>query len=402
MSEFPAQLGDEIIELRRELHRIPEIGLDLPLTQAAILDRIAPLEGLEITTGTRQSSIIAVLRGSAPLPEGARRPVVLLRGDMDALPVVEELGHEFVSGIKGAMHACGHDLHVSALYGALRLLHEQRSSLVADVVFMFQPGEEAYHGARYMVEDGVLEAAGQRVDAAFGLHVFSASMDNGIFYCRPNTLMAGCEEYFVTVRGAGGHGSMPYLAQDPVPVACEMVLALQTLVTRGFNVFDPLVATVGRIQAGTAGNIIPDTAEFDLSLRIFSPHNREKILSGVERLLAGIAAGHGMEVEIVRAPDYPVTVNDPEEYAYARSVVEDLLGAGTYRDLVDPLPGSEDFSHVLREVPGAYLLLGATMPGLDPATAAMNHSPRADFDDAVLPQAAQVLAELALRRGPIA
>ncbi|MGP5394887.1 M20 metallopeptidase family protein [Arthrobacter rhombi] len=395
------ELSEELIDFRRELHRIPEIGLELPSTQRAILDRISGLPGMEVSTGSRQSSITAVLRGAAPVPPGTRRPVVLLRGDMDALPVVEELEHEFVSATEGVMHACGHDLHVAALYGALRHLQEHRGSLVADVVFMFQPGEEAYDGARYMVEDGVLDAAGQRVDAAFGLHVFSANMDNGIFYCRPNTLMAGCEEYFVTVKGSGGHGSMPYLAQDPVPVACEMVLGLQTLVTRGFNVFDPLVATVGRIQAGTAGNIIPDTAEFDLSLRIFSPHNRDKILSDVERLMEGIAAAHGMEVRLVRAPDYPVTVNDPDEYAYAKQVVKDLLGPDSYRDLADPLPGSEDFSHVLQEVPGAYLLLGATMPGLDPATAAMNHSPRADFDDSVLPHAAQVLAELALRRGPV-
>lgn len=402
MSAFPREalaLQPELVDFRRLLHRIPEIGLDLPRTQQAILDRVAGLEGLEVTLGERQSSVTAVLRGGRLRTDGTPGPVVLLRGDMDALPVVEELGHDFSSEEAGVMHACGHDLHVAGLYGALRLLHARRAELCGDVVFMFQPGEEAYHGARYMVEDGVLDAAGRRVDAAFGLHVFSANMDNGVFYCRPDTLMAGCEEYFVTVRGAGGHGSAPYLAKDPVPVACEMILGLQTLVTRGFNIFDPLVATVGRLQSGTAGNIIPDTAEFDLSLRVFSPEIRDKLLADVERLFRGIAAGHGMEVELKMAPDYPVTVNDPAEYAYARDVVLDLYSEDSYQELRDPLAGSEDFSHVLREVPGAYLLLGATMPGADPATAAMNHSPRADFDDSVLPRAAAVLAELAFRRG---
>lgn len=398
----PAELVQEVIDFRRELHRIPEVGLHLPKTQAAILRRIRELEGVEITLGERQSSITVVLRGGATLPAGSRRQVVLLRGDMDALPVLEELDLEFVSEHEGVMHACGHDMHVAGLYGALRILHAARERLRSDVVFMFQPGEEAYHGARYMVEDGVLDAAGQRVDAAFGLHVFSANMEHGVFYARPNTLMAGCEEYFVTVRGAGGHGSAPYLAKDPVPVACEMVLGLQTLITRGFNVFDPLVATVGRISAGTLGNIIPDTASFDLTLRIFSPQSRDKVVSDVRRLFEGIAHAHGLEVELSMAPDYPVTLNDPAEFEYARSVVTGLYGENGFELMKDPLAGSEDFSHVLREVPGAYLCLGASAPGIEASTADMNHSPRAHFDDSVLERAMTVLSELALQRPYVA
>lgn len=394
----PQDLIAEIVGFRRELHKIPETGLHLPKTQAAILDRLQKLPGLEITLGDRQSSITVVLRGQAPLPPRQRRQVILLRGDMDALPVTEELELDFISEHEGIMHACGHDMHIAGLYGALRILHSRRTELRSDVVFMFQPAEEAYHGARYMVEDGVLEAAGPKVDAAFGLHVFSAGMEHGVFYAKPGTLMAGCEEYFVTVRGAGGHGSAPHLAKDPVPVACEMVLAVQTLITRGFNVFDPLVATVGRISAGSAGNIIPDTASFDLSLRIFSPDNRDKLLHDVRRLFEGIAHAHGMEVDLQLAPDYPVTVNDAHEFDYARQVVMDMFGEESFELMRDPLAGSEDFSHVLREVPGTYLCLGAAAPGKDVMNEAMNHSPRAFFDDSVLERAATVLAELALRK----
>ena len=165
-------LGEEIIDFRHALHRIPEIGLDLPRTQQLILEKLAHLEGIEILRGDRQSSVTVVLRGGRMREDGSPGPVVLLRGDMDALPVTEETGLAYASETAGAMHACGHDMHVAALYGALKLLHELRGDLCGDVLFMFQPGEEAYDGARFMVEDGVLEAAGRKVDAAFGLHVF--------------------------------------------------------------------------------------------------------------------------------------------------------------------------------------------------------------------------------------
>lgn len=391
------ELRDELIGFRHELHKIPEIGLQLPRTQALVVAKLAELDGLEVSLGERQSSVTVVLRGGRDNPDGGERQVVLLRGDMDALPVTEETGLEFSSTVPGAMHACGHDVHTSALYGALRLLHGRRDQLAVDVVFMFQPGEETYDGARFMVADGVLDAAGRRADVAFGLHVFSAEYDNAIFYSRPGPLMAGCDELFVTVRGEGGHGSTPHLTRDPVPVACEMVLAMQTLVTRHFNVFDPVVATVGRLVAGTAGNIIPDDATFDLTLRTFSPEHKERLLAELQRLFRGIAQGHGMSVDITVAPDYPVTVNHADEYAYARDVITDVFGAGSFREMPFPVPGSEDFSHVLREVPGAFIMLGATTAD-DPTSGASNHSPRASFDDAVVPRAAAALAELAFQR----
>ncbi|MCQ9165939.1 MULTISPECIES: M20 family metallopeptidase [unclassified Arthrobacter] len=390
-------LRGELIGFRHELHRVPEVGLHLPRTQALVLERLGGLDGLEITPGTRQSSVTVVLRGGRDNPLGGGRQVVLLRGDMDALPVTEATGLDFSSTLDGTMHACGHDVHMAGLYGALRLLHARRDELAVDVVFMFQPGEETYDGARFMVQDGVLEAAGRRVDAAFGLHVFSAEYENGVFYSRPGPLMAGCDELFVTVRGEGGHGSTPHLTRDPVPVACEMVLAMQTLVTRHFNVFDPVVATIGKLVSGTAGNVIPDTATFDVTLRTFSPGHKERLCSELQRLFRGIAEGHGLTVEVEVAPDYPVTVNDPAEYAYAAGVLTDVFGDGAFREMEFPVPGSEDFSHVLREVPGAFIMLGATTAD-SPAEGASNHSPRAAFDDAVVPKAAAALAELAFRR----
>lgn len=395
------ELAADVVALRRLLHSHPELDLDLPKTQAAVLQALAEIPGLEVTTGEGMSSIVAVLRGAAPLPAGHRRPVVLLRGDMDGLPVVEETGLEYAPSVPGTMHACGHDLHTAGLYGALRHLAEHRSELTADVVGMFQPAEETDGGAQRMIDAGMLEAAGQRVDAAFALHVYSAKYPHGQFVCRPGAIQAGCDDFRVTVNGRGGHGSVPYLGQDPVPVAAEMVVALQSLVTRQFDVFDPVVATVGHLSAGTASNIIPDFATLAITMRTFSREARAALLPAVQRLVEGIASAHGMSATVEHEVEFPVTLNDADETAYARGVIESLFGEGAYAELPSPEPGSEDFSYVLNEVPGAYVLLGAVPPGVDPETAPTNHSPLAVFDDAVLPRAVEALAGFALGKGPV-
>ena len=218
-------LQPELVELRHRLHQRPEIGLDLPQTQAMVLSALDGL-GLEITLGKSLSSVTAVLRGAK------RGKAVLLRGDMDALPVTENTGVDFSSTIDGAMHACGHDLHTAMLVGAAKLLTAHRNQLEGDVVFMFQPGEEGFDGAGHMIKEGVLDAAGVRVSSAYGMHVGSALIPRGVFTTRPGTMMASADELHVTVRGAGGHGSMPHFAKDPVVVAAQMVGDLQTLVTR--------------------------------------------------------------------------------------------------------------------------------------------------------------------------
>lgn len=391
LREDAATIQGELALLRRELHQIPEIGLHLPLTQARVLAALAGLP-LEVNTGTGLSSVTAVLRGSRP------GPVVLLRGDMDALPVAEGTGAEFTSRHPGVMHACGHDLHTAGLVGAARLLCARRDELAGDIVFMFQPGEEGFDGAAHMIDEGVLTAAGRPADAAYGLHVFSALLPTGVFSSRPGPLMAASDGLFVRVVGAGGHGSRPQDALDPIPVACEMVTALQTMITRRFNTFEPVVLTVGSFHSGTRRNIIPDDATFEATIRTLSAQTSDRVEEYAVRLCAQIAAAHGLRAEVRYEKEYPATVNHAVEHEFVTATIRDLFGEDRYQPMAEPLMGSEDFSRVLERVPGTYVFLGATPPMADPATAPANHSPRARFDDSVLSDGAALLAELAMRR----
>jgi amidohydrolase len=385
------KIADEIAELRHAIHREPEIGLDLPKTQRKVLDALDGLP-LEISTGRGLSSVTGVLRGGRP------GPVVLLRGDMDALPVTEETGVPYASQIPGVMHACGHDLHTAMLAGAARLLSARQADLPGTVIFMFQPGEEGRAGARTMIEEGVLDAAGPRPVAAYGLHVTSNRLPCGVFSTRPGPMLAAADQIFVTVRGRGGHASMPHRAADPIPAACEMVLALQTLVTRKFDVFDPVVITVGSLHAGTTDNVIPDEARFAATARSYSAASRGRLSREVPRLIEGIARAHALDVDVRYVEEYPVTVNDAAEAAFATGVITDAFGPGRGEVADFPITGAEDFSFVLEQVPGAFVFLGACPPGRDPETAPTNHSAIAEFDDAALAEGTALYAELALRR----
>ncbi|MFI2762268.1 M20 family metallopeptidase [Streptomyces echinatus] len=395
--ELDPGLVEDLVRLREDLHRQPELGLELPRTQAKVL---AALDGLplEITTGTGLSSVTAVLRGgSADAPDGDR-PVVLLRADMDALPLTETSGVPYASETEGRMHACGHDLHTAMLVGAARLLARGRDGLHGDVVFMFQPGEEGHHGARLMIEEGVLDAAGRRPVAAYAVHVASSMLPSGWLLTRKGPLLAGGDVLNVTVRGQGGHDSQPHLLKDPVPAACEMTLALQTFASRGFDPFDPVLLSVGSIHAGTAANVIPDEAELKIGIRTFGPAAKAKVLGGVTQVLEGVAAAHGVTVTVDHAMDYPVTVVDPAEADFAAGTVERVLGPGRLVWSANALSPSEDFSFVLNEVPGALLFLGACPPDRDPAKASFNHSPDAVFGNEVLGDGARLLASLAEER----
>ena len=390
------ELQEDIVRLRHDLHREPEIGLQLPRTQEKVLKA---LDGLpyEITLGKDTTSVTAVLRGGAA-HASAQKPVVLLRADMDGLPVQETTGVDYTSRIDGAMHACGHDLHTSMLAGAATLLAERREQLAGDVVLMFQPGEEGFDGASYMINEGVLDAAGRRVDTAYGMHVFSSLEPHGQFVTKNGVMLSSSDGLVVTVLGAGGHGSAPHSAKDPVTAAAEMVTALQVMVTRQFNMFDPVVLTVGVLHAGTKRNVIPETARIEATIRTFSEESRQKMMVAVPKLLKGIASAHGLEVDVDYQQEYPLTINDEDETNTAEKVIAGMFGESRLTRMATPLSGSEDFSRVLAEVPGTFVGLSAVAPGADHATSPFNHSPYATFDDGVLTDGAALYAELAVSR----
>ena len=376
----------EMVEVRRRIHRAPELGLDLPNTQATVLDAIGGL-GFDVSTGAAVSSVVADL-------EGGDGPVVLLRGDMDALPMPEDTGLEFASAIDGCMHACGHDAHTAMLIGAARLLHTRRARLPGTVRFMFQPGEEGHHGARYMIEEGVLDGD-DPVDAAFALHV-SPNLPSGTIWTRGGSLMASADVLEITVTGKGGHASSPYLANDPMPIAAEIVQALQVMATRRINTFDPVVVTITKIRAGTADNVIPETVDMLGTLRAVSEQSRAVAIDAMGQLVEGIAGAHGMRAELTVHTGYPVTINNDESASFALQVASDLLGTDGAGQMPAPVMGAEDFSYVLQRRPGAMSVLGVCPPGEHPARAHACHSNRMMLDEDAMTVGAAMYAKMAI------
>ncbi len=359
-----------------------------------MLEALSGMDDLEVTTGHGCTSVTAVLRGGATEAADDARPAVLLRGDMDALPVHEESDLPWRSVVAGHMHACGHDLHTAMLIGAARRLHARRDRLPGDVVLMFQPGEEGWDGAELMIDEGVLDASGRRVDAAWALHVMSAREPRGIVTGRAGTMLSASNELHVEVRGQGGHGSAPERANDPIPAAAEMVTGLQVVLSRVTSPFDPAVVTVGQFHAGSQSNIIPDVARFGATVRCTQRHVVDTIERELVRYCHGVAAAHGLEADVRFVRQYPVTTNDAGAVDRAEAAVGRVLGADRWLPMRHPSAGSEDFSRVLQAVPGAMLFLGACTRE-DPARSPDNHSPRAAFDDVVLGDGADLLAELA-------
>jgi hippurate hydrolase len=381
-------LQERTVELRRELHRHPEEGLELPRSQAAILTALADLP-LEITLGKASSSVTAVLRGGKP------GPAILLRGDMDALPLQEDTGLDFASETDGTMHACGHDTHVAMLASAAKLLSAHIDELAGSIVFMFQPGEEGYHGARHMIHEGVLDAAGTRVERAFGLHIYNEAR-SGVIRTRPGPLMASADSFAVWVTGKGGHGSAPHRAIDPVPAAAAMVGALQTMITRRVSVFEAAVVSVTKITAGTTTNIIPETAELEGTIRTHSERTRALVRAEIPKVCEAIGTAHGCRVAVEITPGYPVTVNDGKVAEHVLALAADVLGAAKAERMLDPIMGAEDFSYVLQRIPGAFAFLGGCPPDTDPADAAQNHSNRVLFDEPAMASGVAMYAAFAL------
>jgi hippurate hydrolase len=390
LAEEAATHLDDLRAIRRDIHRRPELGLQLPETLARVL---AALEHLELETHISPtiSSAVIRIRGERP---GA---TVVLRADLDALALQEDTGEEFASEIPNRMHACGHDLHAAIGVGAIRLLHAHRAELEGDVLFLFQPGEEGDNGADLMLDEGVLDLAESELVGAYAVHV-TTSEPLGMFTTRAGALMAGSATLDVTITGAGGHGSAPQLARDPHQALAEMITSLQTMVTRRFSAFDPVIISIGWVRGGQVGthNVIPDSASFGATIRTFSLDHLEKVERFSAEVIRGVANAHGVTADIRFESVTNPLINTAEHAALAERVA---LGFGADRFVeMAPIGGAEDFAAVLVEVPGAFVFVGACPPELDPKTAPYNHSNLARFDDAVLPDAAAYLAALALTR----
>ena len=377
-------IAGELVTLRRAIHAEPELGLHTPKTRDKVRIALAHLP-LEWREGPSTTGLVATLKGKA----GEGRSV-LLRGDMDALPMPEETGLPFASAIEGVMHACGHDAHTAMLAGAAEILSKRVDALKGEVRFMFQPGEEGHHGARYMLDDGLLDPL---PDAAFALHVMP-NAPHGLVGGRAGPLLAAADQVEITVQGRGGHASMPHDTLDPVPVACEIVTALQTMVTRRFDAASPVVVTIARIEGGTTFNVIPDAAKLLGTMRSLSPENRQRLQGEVHLLAAGIAGAHGLTAQIEFIEGFPVTICDARAVDFGEQVAREMFGPEAFLRLDNPIMGAEDFAYVLDKVPGAMFFLGVSQQGEDWAQCCGIHSTRMMVDETVLPQGAALLAGL--------
>lgn len=362
--------------------------MELPVTQSAVLRALSGLP-LRVTTGKALGSVVAVLDGDRP------GPAVLLRADMDALPLAERTGLAFASEQDDVMHACGHDTHVAMLASAARLLCDRRAALAGHVVFMFQPGEEGPGGASVMLDEGVLSVAEQAVYRAFALHI-TATNPSGVVTCRPGPQMASSDTFSVRVTGRGGHGAMPHDAIDPVPAAAAMVGTLQTMLTRRVPATEPVVLTVGKITAGTTTNIIPRLAVLEGTLRTLAEPVRDLVHTELRRVCEHVGAAYGCEVAVSIHRGYPVTVNDEVVAPRVLELTRTLLGPKHAEPMANPLMGAEDFGYVLRRVPGALAFLGACPRGTTPGQAAPNHSDQVVFDESAMEYGVALYAAFAL------
>jgi amidohydrolase len=382
--------------LRRRLHEWPEIGNHLPRTRDEVLADIEDLP-LDVTLHESTSGVTALLEGNRP------GPTILLRGDMDALSMPEDTGLDFASRVDGCMHACGHDTHTAMLSTAARVLSERRDEIAGRVMFMFQPGEEGHHGAKHMLDEGLLDVPAMRdgsespVTGAFAIHMTSA-LPTGWVSTRPGAVMASADVLRVTITGKGGHASEPYRAIDPVPVACEIVTALNSMITRSIDPFDPAVLTVARLVAGTTNNVIPETAMIEGTIRAVSERTRSKVHDGVKRVAQGVAAAHGCGAEAVIDYGYPVTTNNDRFADFSLRMAREVAGPKATVELPHPVMGAEDFSYVLNEVPGAMVFLGGTPHGSNLSKAAPNHSNRVFFEESAMATGIALYASTALRK----
>jgi amidohydrolase len=393
-----ASIEPRLIKWRRDFHQHPELGNREFRTAAAVAEHLRALGLDEVRTGVAHTGVIGLLKGALP------GPVVALRADMDALPVTEEVELPFASKAKatwngetvGVMHACGHDLHTAVLMGVAEVLAGLRANLRGSVKFIFQPAEELPPegedgGAKMMIAEGALERPTPQ--AIFGLHVTSR-LPLGVIGYRPGPTMASADNLTITVHGRQTHGAMPWFGVDPIVTAAQVVLGLQTVVSRQVDLtHEPAVVTIGVIKGGVRENIIPDSVEMRGTIRSFDETMRDDIHERVTTLAEAISRGSRAGCTVCIRKNYPVTVNDPQLTEKMLPTLQRTAGAGQLM-LVPKVMGSEDFSFFQQLVPGLFIFIGVTPPGTDPSTAAPNHSPRFFADERCLVQGVRALAQL--------
>ena len=370
-------LGPRIGEIRRAIHRRPELGLNNPRTQALIIEELKRIGIPVLAKGKGCTSVVAEIEGNGP---GA---CIALRADMDALPLSEHGSCEWASEVEGAMHACGHDGHVAMLLGAAEILADNRERFAGRVRLLFQPGEEGYGGARVMIDEGALEG----VDAAFAVHL-EPSTPTHVVAWRRGTILASADVFTVTFQGAGGHGSMPHLARDPIPAVGPFVDGLANVVARETDPDDRVVLSVTRVDAGTTMNVIPPEAVCAGTVRALSEAGRERAHAALERVASGVAQSRGLKAQVSLVRGYPATVNDGGRALRAARVAGEL-GLKTL-EMPSAVMGAEDYSYILARVPGCMVFLGCQTPGGGPL-----HSDQMKVDEEALATGAALHAAVA-------
>jgi amidohydrolase len=379
-----AELAEAVIALRRTLHQWPELGFQETRTSTLVAERLQAL-GLEVRTGIAQTGVLGILRGAE---EGK---TVLLRADMDGLPIEEASGAPYSSKNHGVMHACGHDGHTAILLTVAKVLAQCRQQFSGTVKFAFQPAEELPPGgAKGMIEGGVLEAP--RVDAAFGLHLWNG-LPVGKIGVDEGPIMASVDRFDIVIKGVGSHGAYPHTGVDPIVVGSYIVAALQTLVSREVPPLAPVVVTVGKFQGGTAFNVIPSQAELSGTVRTVDARIREEMPARIERIVRGVTSGMRADYTFNYVYGYPVTVNDVNRARFARQVAGAIVGDANVVSAGMTM-GAEDMSYFLQAVPGCYLRLGSG--NSDKGLIHPHHSALFNFDEAALPIGVELLAQLSL------
>lgn len=381
-----AELHDEVSGWRRHLHAMPEILYEVHETAAFVADKLREFGCDEVATGIGRTGVVGVIRGR--LGDGA---TVGLRADMDALPLTEITGKPWASKTPGRMHACGHDGHTAMLLGAAKYLAETRRFAGA-VAVIFQPAEEGGAGGKAMVEDGMMERFG--ISRVFGMHNMPG-LPVGRFAIRPGPIMAATAEFAIALKGKGGHAAMPHATLDPLAAGSQLVLALQTIVSRTVDPIDSAVVSVTQFHAGDAYNVIPQTARLAGTVRTLRDEVAALVFARMRAICEGVAAASGVEIDLVIDVNYPVTRNDPDETGFAAAIAGEVAGAANVDTAVLPLMGGEDFSYMLNARPGAFIFAG------NGDTAGL-HNPAYDFNDELIPYGISYwvrLAETALARG---